>query len=721
MIKYNYTLNRFEGKYFPKKKYSPDKIPSEIHNISYLEGSNSSGKSTLMNILAISFFGHKKNGINATLKEDMEGLIKDPDDELKFNVDIDNEILGIKIKITKKKNNDPTLEFIWEKKGKKKKLTADEVERRINLIYDLPDNPRHRLSELLKDIKFVNMHYASRIANFRTHLNNLLLEISNTPSKKDLEKKESNVLDITNQLADLEDNIKANKKLLNDLNKYYLSIQYNHKKRLLDEFKREFKDLEKKKKLIKTSNNKSTIGLADLINSRDNFNRHIFNIRAEKVNPILDMILSDNKESKANFKIWKDINIQDEYLKSKSDSLLLTYIEQFKSIIDDKINSLVDNKTKKEINLISELIRVLDHYQHSTLTITGIQIDLQELLNSLKDKEEDYKSIKEKERVYSNCKNSLSEIENYFLKIINEIIPKINENRSKMKDNAQAFMYNDESIKNELAKLKDRIQLTGAKLDSYKQRLNGLNINIKNTINIISKFRNNKEYQIFHEKDHDTLLRNKKDIEEKLDDLKNELNRKFTLLSISKTELKKLKKKKPHKYKDHYKLLNNYFEVLQTMERCFRNDFDKYIRSLIERKVNKKSMTKDENNYSIAISKFLANKVRHVRHVDETYVVSRIDMIDNKIITQTGKELKLKQLGTGQGQAAYLDGLLSTTDERPMVVLFDEVAAMDMESLKPIFKKIQYLYRNNKILCGLIVQKSNDKTVKIEDINEMAV
>ena len=157
------------------------------------------------------------------------------------------------------------------------------------------------------------------------------------------------------------------------------------------------------------------------------------------------------------------------------------------------------------------------------------------------------------------------------------------------------------------------------------------------------------------------------------------------------------------------------------MERCFRNDFDKYIRSLIERKVNKKSMTKDENNYSIAISKFLANKVRHVRHVDETYVVSRIDMIDNKIITQTGKELKLKQLGTGQGQAAYLDGLLSTTDERPMVVLFDEVAAMDMESLKPIFKKIQYLYRNNKILCGLIVQKSNDKTVKIEDINEMAV
>ena len=55
MIKINYTIERDEGN--EVIEFKPNLIPTELPNIAYIQGPNSSGKSTLLNIIALAFFG----------------------------------------------------------------------------------------------------------------------------------------------------------------------------------------------------------------------------------------------------------------------------------------------------------------------------------------------------------------------------------------------------------------------------------------------------------------------------------------------------------------------------------------------------------------------------------------------------------------------------------------------------------------------------------------
>ena len=65
-------------------------------------------------------------------------------------------------------------------------------------------------------------------------------------------------------------------------------------------------------------------------------------------------------------------------------------------------------------------------------------------------------------------------------------------------------------------------------------------------------------------------------------------------------------------------------------------------------------------------------------------------------------------MGTGQSQSAYLTGLLNTKDDRRKIIaLFDEVAMMDSVSLESIYKKFRELYESDRLIAGIVVQKSD--------------
>ncbi len=65
-------------------------------------------------------------------------------------------------------------------------------------------------------------------------------------------------------------------------------------------------------------------------------------------------------------------------------------------------------------------------------------------------------------------------------------------------------------------------------------------------------------------------------------------------------------------------------------------------------------------------------------------------------------------MGTGQGQSAYLLGLLNTNDNRKIIALFDEVAMMDFFSLEPIYKKFKDLYDADRLLVGIVVKMADE-------------
>lgn len=169
-----------------------------------------------------------------------------------------------------------------------------------------------------------------------------------------------------------------------------------------------------------------------------------------------------------------------------------------------------------------------------------------------------------------------------------------------------------------------------------------------------------------------------------------------------------MEKKEEHKYQLYLNDLNEYLAITQKIEQKLKNTFYSYIENLIQGKVDKTGTDKVALKYYDEVSKFLGKKVGFIRHIDSDYRVERIDLINNQLITEDHKKIKLADLGTGQSQSAYLIGLLNISDERKMIVLFDEVAMMDTKSLEPVYARLKELYKDGKLLCGIIVQKADE-------------
>ena len=60
--------------------------------------------------------------------------------------------------------------------------------------------------------------------------------------------------------------------------------------------------------------------------------------------------------------------------------------------------------------------------------------------------------------------------------------------------------------------------------------------------------------------------------------------------------------------------------------------------------------------------------------------------------------------------ANYLVGMLKKTYNNPLVVLFDETAQMDDQSLDSVYKELISLYESKKLLCAVVVRPQNKKS-----------
>ena len=95
MIEYDYIIERDEGNEI--KKFRPDKIPKKLENLSYIEGPNSSGKSTLLNIIALGFYGLNNNRLNPALQDKLKNLVNSKHQKLTFSIKIKKKDTSLEI------------------------------------------------------------------------------------------------------------------------------------------------------------------------------------------------------------------------------------------------------------------------------------------------------------------------------------------------------------------------------------------------------------------------------------------------------------------------------------------------------------------------------------------------------------------------------------------------------------------------------------------------
>lgn len=232
MIEFDYKIVRDEGD--EKRIYTPS-ISKQLQDLVYIEGPNSSGKSTLLHILALGLFGLKNKNIKDSLQRKLKALSGSGHQEVTFSFLIKNDRNHLQIISNKKNPRSQDLAVYEIIDGKRSPLTLESFERKYNLIYDIPDDPLERLDELTKELKDRQAAVGRRVGELKLHLRDTIKEVQSSQDPKKLAEFRRQLKDLTNLIGDLETEQKnlGNDRLL--LKRYYTSKYFLEYQRQLEE------------------------------------------------------------------------------------------------------------------------------------------------------------------------------------------------------------------------------------------------------------------------------------------------------------------------------------------------------------------------------------------------------------------------------------------------------------------------------------------------------
>lgn len=713
MINFDYTIEREVGNN-KKHIFKPNKIPTELPNLVYIEGPNSSGKSTLLHILALSMYGYKNNKINPALHNKMNALLDSQHQKLVFNIKITNKDESLKI-VSRKNDSDNTEIILFESRNgePEKPLSCESFENKYNLVYDIPDKPTERLNQLTEEIKDGQQRFGNKVADLNNYIRTIITDISQSRDSKRLEDLKSKLAGITNEKNGLNEEQIRSQNILDLIERYmYCKYfeEYLNKFQYLDDW---IKQLEKKsesrtqvKRRFTTQYNNSKNELIKMINEMDG--------QFRTITSLLNILLS--KKEQNHLKIWSRIKLYDSIVDYEFDENLQKEIDHFSEGLNDLKTLEETNESLKEAKIFSDLIDFLKEYENSKIILPGMEMTISDFIHALE----------EKNKVNQELINRLNNI-NYSIELLKQLnekrqniereLPKLKKLAIKEADHSDTKASVDE-IENKLSTYKNDLKNIEKKLDFYYNGCIAKNIDVKSLDDEqlkakINEIERNKELAPYFRYNDEQLKEQIAQLKDKLQKINEDIKIKNEFIRDYERDIKQQEQKQPHKYQAYKDELNQLFKKTEYIREKLLNEYKENISALIKRDSNI-SRLKDGNNkkYFLEVSKYLAKRIGIFRHIDKEYKATSIDLICGEIITEENQVIRLIDMGTGQSQSAYLLGLLNTRDDnRQIIALFDEVAMMDSISLEPIYQKFKELYENNRLLVGIVVQKADEVKV----------
>ena len=707
MIKIDYLIERDEGD--ETKIYTPDLIPTEIPNVAYIQGPNSSGKSTLLNLIALAFYGDKleKDEIDQNLKERIDNLINSDHQNIKFNIEIENDLMGVTLKSKKENLNNKDIKVRKQDGNGEYLISADRFQKEYKLIYDIPNNPLERLPNLLNNIRNDQRNVKYKLTLLRNLLREIIKEIQDAKDPEIIEKLKEDVEDKYKLLKKREKEIGKLSKSNRLVKKYYYSRFLNSYIRKKDEYRTRIKSIEKEERKFKREQSRAFKA------SRKQFEQLETNIsQAESLFDDIKDVLPNliDKSDQDRYKLWADSDIRNEIIHPEIYDSLRKQSEYFQKFLDEKLlyekqHSAQELEMKK---LIDSLIGILNSFKSNELKVPVVDLPVNEFINSLKEDLEEYNTVTVKIRNIGNCKNLLGK----FIQSMNDAI-KHRKTIESIKDDISGEDFDKLAVESELSELDSKIEDVSYKIKDLEKSAIKDDLDpasLSNMYEDLSEVPELNSYELYNQDQLNDLIKDKTAKEKKYIEDSRRLE---TLIEDKKEEIKRLENKEPHKFQEQFSSLKRLLKHTQNLEKEFLQ-FDQYVEQIISKKIDNKNITEDEQLYLDSVGSYLANKVDTIRHIDKIYKVKNIDVVLENISTVDGKEIRFSDLGTGQGQAAYLDTLLSMSENKKIIALFDEVAMMDERSLGPIKQKLKGLYKNKKLLMAIIVQKG--ERVEVESI-----
>lgn len=702
MIKFNYIIERDE--HDEKKIYTPS-IPHELKDVVLIEGPNSSGKSTLLNILGLSFFGCKDDNISPSLKGKMKELLDLTHQKIQFSIEIKNTISDTLLFVEKNSNNNDIT--IYDKSnGKNSPISEDKFRTLYRLIYDIPENPLERLPKLLDDLKSEQIRMSNKIQHLQAYLRDILNEIHNAKDPQQIKNMEDLIKDFEKD--------KINKgKLIQDLEVTLLIIEKYAYSRFYLEYLNNFIKIETeikkigsikriKKKKIRSESNE----LQDLKEKARELVGSIKNKKAELLKHVNILFKNDEFINQL-----EQVDLENELIYQNERGILSRGIIHFKSELLKKDEKHHNDSNYQTANIISQLIEVLRRYQNISVEIPGIATSNSDFLKLLETKNLEYERLQKEFDNVALALETVYGLEKDIQTFTDEYSNRLRELSSKKEEGPDDELILVDQV-GKLDELKNKRDDILKKIDSYNK------LCIKRDIpsDKISDFHsqitriNIKEISLYSSFSEDQLMNEIQQIRNDIPTKKEEVDILNAKIQNYKERKRLLEEKEYSRLFVHKEKIENYYSKCQLLIQLFDSQYSQYLKDLIM-KQTPHILTDDQAKYYEQVSLFLGKKIGKFRHTEKSYNAQKIDYTKNEIITKERKIIKFSDLGTGQAQSAYLMGLLNINTKQKLIVLLDEVATMDSSSLTPIKNKLRDLYKEGRLLLGIIVQKSDQLNI----------
>lgn len=703
MIEFAYEIVRNEGD--EQRTYKPS-IPTQLPDLVSIEGPNSSGKSTLLHILALGLFGLKNPNINESLQRKLKDLSGSDHQKLTFSFSIKNNRNNLEIQSEKSNPLGKEITVYETINGKRSHLSAEVFERKYNLIYDIPDDPLERLDELTKELKDRQLAIGQTVGVLKIQLRNTIKEIQSSADPKKLEAFRRELKDLTKLIDDL---AKEKRELEADwrlLNRYFASKFYLEYRMQLDKtiervqvLEKARKSLEKKEKTIKRRvKTLSSLAGVSLQSVRNTFQELCISLKAMGIKTKNDFLT-----------VWWAQNIQDLFLQEEKHYILFDGIKEFRTKIRELDRALGQDGKLDEANFLAELIRLLTHYSALKTTLPGTDKTIPDFIRDLEKRYKECKDVKALNEKYTGTLTKLDELESNSRTFIQVYLPEL---RSVLEESKAMEDDQEDRTEDEIEDLKQAVLKFEKKMNYYSDELIRGGGNKKDAEAIVAEAESKKHLRPYSTYDEQELDEKLKDLEDQIETLEKRIGENDYIKSQHEHEIHRLEQQEPHKYQDRLEKLQGIFAQVQILEQKLLKEYDEHLKMIISRNVRRSELSANQKAYFAAVAVYLGQKVGSIRHVDKEYTVDKVDLIDRRISTRSGKTIMLTDLGTGQSQSAYLRGLLGSSDTRKVIALIDEVAMMDSLSMKPIYEILKKKYEEGSLLAGIVVQKGECLTVK---------
>ena len=721
MLDVDYELKRQEGVGHERVFHVDEGLKMINSNAVYIEAPNAQGKSTFLNILAIAFYGDRleetDSRISQSLRSDIKYMTARENQNYTFRVVITSKDGSIQLISTKDNPNSDDIEVKEIINGKEKYLPVSTFKDEYFLIYDIPEDPLNRITEILSGVKYQQILYKNKVAKFKQYLDEVKQGIALSRNDAEIEQKRRLISEYKENCEKLKNNIDRNNDEIRIIESFLA----------LREFKRyvelSFSYAESIKRISKTEGNFQTN--VKRFNTRyDNKYREVcekiteLNRVISEVTFKIDSLFIDRNydEIRDHIKTIKDADIcVGDYQINKK---ILTEIQYFKK----KLSVFLKDRQIKESGIIGsfydEMINILDQYKSIEITLPGTEKSINELIILLS---EEYNKNSKYKLIFDELNECIKKLD-YLIGEVNKLPKELTTLRMlhNKKEKLSSTQIDEKQLNTEIDDLGGKLNTNLEKVEIYKKMAakHEISIDEKSNLYEIEEFKNkiikhNKEFIEIFQLDEMLILSETKLRETNIEEFNKKLLSIKDVVSQYENKLADLENRKPHKYQNYSQKINELSNSCDALERKLI-EYERIIQDIAN---GTKLSSEIEIDYNDEISHFFAKNIPEFPYINEFIKPIKVDFLNKVIILDNERKIDMKDISTGQSMSMYVQALLNRPqdDKRKMIVIFDEVATMDSNSLRPIQKILKKHIEQNKVIVSIFA-KAVDRELKVTEL-----